>query len=753
MSVVDNLFNNNVPITITGGVELTANLAVSPWNRTTVADGYWLQSKTVDPFSARDIYLANCIDDAINRISDVETAISAGTTNSLESMNNVIYDDNNYWEELPATIAPSNTSKAAPSNSLTYMTLGVDSDVATEDINLQNDRTCLIQGNLTENSFNQILLTDSGMFYRSVSGNETTSMTGDKVDSYNLLETDKAFAQILDDSTIDDPGYWFLHKESSGRPVWTNINALGEYIDNRVNPDNVYIGWQNFESELPERKLVLLPPTTANTTTAINPTDETYTNNAYAWSESGWVALEPLMSREEIIERIEEGGGSVLPDYTSADAGKVLTVNSEGDGLEWAEGGGGGGEDASLRDFLALFTITGADAYYTNFGPWLQSEIANDGKGYFGIENSSPSAFTIDSNVGPSTDGVPRPHPSRYPGTTAYDFGTPRWIRTCSDYIAGVSGAYIPWDSCSASININDVTNGATTTAVFNKVLITTENHGSMINYPVYIKLAPFTYLNEEGDTNDPQKCRRWNNVARDWHIHFCIEGSASFTTGDIDLNTYRPSPAARADVSICLLPNSANANNITANDIGSVNYYTQSKTFYINEGDYVTNPSAMTAFSAHFPGGGVHNGIVSLYKEIDFHESFPGCVISDKPSNYEYYEPWLRICLKGIVPVKGGYDPTIPGTWSLTPMTSAERLGINIMGDATTGAGGFKLAGERRFIEEFEDDRFMEFAYRYINNQPTRMLSYTDENNAENLLGTNTANPALTANTNILAQ
>ena len=33
--------------------------------------------------------------------------------------------------------------------------------------------------------------------------------------------------------------------------------------------------------------------------------------------------------------------GSGLPEYTSADAEKVLKVNSGGSGLEWAEGGGG----------------------------------------------------------------------------------------------------------------------------------------------------------------------------------------------------------------------------------------------------------------------------------------------------------------------------------------------------------------------------------------------------------------------------
>jgi hypothetical protein len=264
------------------------------------------------------------------------------------------------------------------------MTLGEDSDVATEDINLQNDRTCLIQGNLSENSFNQILLTDSGMFYRSVSGNETTEVTGDKVSVFDVLETSKGFSQILDDSTIDDPGYWFLHKESSGRPVWTNINALGDYIDNRVNPDNVYIGWSANDagSEYPERKLVLFPPNAGNTTTAIDPTVESYTNNAYAWTESGWVALEPLMSRSEIIERIDSDG------------------------------------DASLKEFLNQFTANGVLDHKSNIGCTMRSKCSNDG--YYYTILSGESYRTTTTGVGAPRNVIGDTYDLSAKGTYAY---------------------------------------------------------------------------------------------------------------------------------------------------------------------------------------------------------------------------------------------------------------------------------------------------------------------------------------------
>lgn len=37
---------------------------------------------------------------------------------------------------------------------------------------------------------------------------------------------------------------------------------------------------------------------------------------------------------------VDAGGG--LPEIAAGDAGKVLTVNDDADGVEWASGGGGG---------------------------------------------------------------------------------------------------------------------------------------------------------------------------------------------------------------------------------------------------------------------------------------------------------------------------------------------------------------------------------------------------------------------------
>jgi len=694
MSVVDNLFNDNVPITITGGETLNANLVANSWNRTTVADGYWLQTKTVHPFSARDIYLANCIDDVSAKVADIEQQLSTGTIGSLVSMNNVIYNDDNYWEDKPTTIAPSTTSKAAPINTLTYMTLGETSDLATDDISKLNDRTCIIQGNLAANSFNQILLTDSGMFYRSVSGDETRSLTGDKVENYDLLVTDKKFSQILDDSTIDDPGYWFLHKESEGRPVWTNINSLGIYIDNRINPDKVYLGWDDGdpeaidpETEYPERKFILYPPTPdLNITPNIDPTSQTYTNNSYAWTEEGWAMIPPLMSRSEITELFD---GVTLPPYGPEDAGKVLTVNSQGSDVEWAAGGGGGGGgggyDGSLHDFLSLFTANGAQAHYSNFGPVMRSERSDDGKCYFDYLGTTYY----------STEGLNR-----------------QWAS-----VGTVTGSMAAYKADDPSV----ITAITVPNACIFGLSGTKADNGCYVSYPVYVELAPFTF------TNDGK------NVPRNWDIHFCIKGMGEFWRGS-DYIT----PPAYVDVSI-----------VWATATPSINdnadyWYDTSRTYYITKGDCIASKSDFVRSDWSGPAGWT-DGKVNLLsatrreciiaKEIEFHQSFSAGQV-----NGPEYKPYLRVCVKGI-----SSDNSL--TSGLTMSITGNVLGANTFSNMPLTRFGYS-----RFIEEFTDDRFMDFAYRYVNNLPTRRLSYTNEGQ-DNLLGVNATNPTLTNNTHVLGQ
>ena len=631
-------------------------------------------------------------------------------------------------------------------------------------------------------------MTDNGMFYRSISGNETDSVAGDKVDSYDVLTTNKSFSQILDDSTINSAGYWFLHKESSGRPVWTNINALGEYIDNRVNPDAIYIGWNDIELEYPERQLILIPPNENNTTGTIDPTTDTYLAGAYAWTEDGWSNIPPLMSRAEINERISEI--DTFPPYTIADAGKVLTVNNDGDGLEWTDKGGGGGGGGliggSLKDFLSLFTANGAQAHYTNYGCYMQSEVDEDGRAYYNLATYGYNLYYVDENSFPD-------------GLDPKSVGTPRLILSKKHdnfTTAAVTGI-------SNYGTTTDLT--ATTRAVFQS----SGNDGDArwVTEPIYIPLAPFTYLNRD-DTN-PDNPSFYNNVPRDWNIHFVIKGKGIFqryTGGTV--------PPAWADVSVVLCDRAQGTNY----DIDDYCIHTKmSKTYYITKGDAmasvlkwshaqglnesdttnvpgIMSVTGITASTVNVPrlgnpittdysnvvtaaGGSSGTTAISTYtpatypyyestvlqsvtphtawyntleiiknvadirKEINFYESFSACEINEAPSPTSYYVPYLRVCVKGI----SSYN----GSNSTDGQASANGLGIEIqstLGSRPNIARDVAISGTDVFIEQFTDDRFMQLAYKYANGTLTRRLSYQD-----NLLGVNATNPASTTNTNIL--
>ena len=64
------------------GLSAESKRIPSKWNRQTVADGSWLQKYTLNPLSARDVYLAEQIDKGTSALSaaisaEVERATSA----------------------------------------------------------------------------------------------------------------------------------------------------------------------------------------------------------------------------------------------------------------------------------------------------------------------------------------------------------------------------------------------------------------------------------------------------------------------------------------------------------------------------------------------------------------------------------------------------------------------------------------------------------------------------------------------------
>lgn len=88
----------------------TGKLCVTPWNRSTVADGYWQNVNTIKPLINRDIYLAECLDE----IASKYTVYTPGegiiiTPNPASDDNYIISVDTEYTTNVPTYDFDTNT--------------------------------------------------------------------------------------------------------------------------------------------------------------------------------------------------------------------------------------------------------------------------------------------------------------------------------------------------------------------------------------------------------------------------------------------------------------------------------------------------------------------------------------------------------------------------------------------------------------------------------------------------------------------
>lgn len=87
-----------------------AQLAVEEWNRTTVADGAWLQQNAIGPLSARDIVLANAIDDTNDALAELSGKMADVDGRSLKSINGRFFSGGSeIWQGSDPAIIPDGT--------------------------------------------------------------------------------------------------------------------------------------------------------------------------------------------------------------------------------------------------------------------------------------------------------------------------------------------------------------------------------------------------------------------------------------------------------------------------------------------------------------------------------------------------------------------------------------------------------------------------------------------------------------------
>ena len=66
----------------------TGKLSVTPWNRSTVADGYWQSVNTIKPLRNREIYLAECLDEIASKYTVYTPGEGIVITQNQDNQNN-----------------------------------------------------------------------------------------------------------------------------------------------------------------------------------------------------------------------------------------------------------------------------------------------------------------------------------------------------------------------------------------------------------------------------------------------------------------------------------------------------------------------------------------------------------------------------------------------------------------------------------------------------------------------------------------
>ena len=102
----------------------TGKLSVTPWNRSTVADGYWQNVNTIKPLINRDIYLAECLDEIASKYTVYTPGEGIVITQNQDNQNNyTISVDPSYISNLPSYSFDSKSFTTAATTSNTDVSI------------------------------------------------------------------------------------------------------------------------------------------------------------------------------------------------------------------------------------------------------------------------------------------------------------------------------------------------------------------------------------------------------------------------------------------------------------------------------------------------------------------------------------------------------------------------------------------------------------------------------------------------------
>lgn len=198
------------------------DLTVMPWNRTTVADGQWLNDRAIAPLSARDVYLADCIDSVISSVNTLAGKVNrldtmsgesrrAGSLTTVDKAAEFSIGASNY-----DTLRSTESDHFIPNDSFISYSVS-NSTQFNPDISNTNwsKDGCILQHNVSDKAF-QIFMNNSGNF-------AFRTLTGTNFNEYQTTVSS------------EDGSLEVIHYQSTNNVKWQNIISIKPDM-----PDGLY---------------------------------------------------------------------------------------------------------------------------------------------------------------------------------------------------------------------------------------------------------------------------------------------------------------------------------------------------------------------------------------------------------------------------------------------------------------------------------------------------------------------------------
>ena len=198
------------------------DLTVMPWNRTTVADGQWLNDRAIAPLSARDVYLADCIDSVISSVNTLAGKVNrldtmsgesrrAGSLTTVDKAAEFSIGASNY-----DTLRSTESDHFIPNDSFISYSVSNSTQFNPDISNSKWSKDgCILQHNVSDKSF-QIFMSNSGNF-------AFRTLTGTNFNEYQTTVSS------------EDGSLEVIHYQSTNNVKWQNIISV-----KTDTPDGIY---------------------------------------------------------------------------------------------------------------------------------------------------------------------------------------------------------------------------------------------------------------------------------------------------------------------------------------------------------------------------------------------------------------------------------------------------------------------------------------------------------------------------------